>query len=78
MPLGCPITTVETIHFNLGINYYYFLLSQEYACLLIIVISIEGKLRKPSLKALVMIIAPWMGTPEELPCLQKYITPKVH
>lgn len=47
----------------------------EYVCLLSKLIS-EGKLRKPSLKALVMIIAPWMGILEELHCLQKCITPK--
>lgn len=47
----------------------------EYVCLLIKIIS-EGKLRKPLLKVLVMIIALWMGIPEEQHCLQKCITPK--
>lgn len=47
----------------------------EYVCLLIKIIS-EGKLRKPLLKALVMIIALWMGIPEEQHCLQKCITAK--
>lgn len=34
-------------------------------------------MRKPLLKVLVMIIALWMGIPEEQHCLQKCITPKV-
>lgn len=68
--------TAPVTHYSAGVNHYP-LLPQEYACRPITIISNEGKSRKPLLKALVMITAPWMGTPEELHCPQKCIILKV-